>query len=118
LKGDDAIQVFSSMFKPHEIPLKETSNQIDKLGSFYISGSYPYITLFKISSISKYANINAKVWVNKNSIMGDCKSTLVLKHLIWSFGIIEGSRMGNYFDYSSHRYHITPYDITIYTCKY
>jgi hypothetical protein len=118
LKGDDAIQVFSAMFKPYEIPLKQTTNQIDKLGSFYISGSYPYITLFKISSISRYANINAKIWVNKNSISGDCKSTLVLKYLAWSFGIIEGSKLGNYFDYSSHKYVIKPFNVTIYTCKY
>lgn len=118
LKDDDAIQVFSAMFKPHEIPLKQTTNQVDKLGSFYISGSYPYITLFKISTISKYANINAKLWINKNSIDGGCKSTLVLKHLIWSFGIIEGSKPGNYFDYSIYKYNVKPFIIHVYTCKY
>ena len=118
LKGDDAVLIFSSLFKPYEVPLKKTTNQVDKLGSFYISGTYPYITITRYSSINRYANINAKIWVNKNSISGDCKSTVLLKYLINSFGVIEGSTYGNFFDYSYHKYLIKPYEINIYTCKY
>lgn len=118
LKGDTAIEIFNCMFKPYEIPLKQTSNSIDKLGSFYISASYPYITINKVSSIHKYANINAKIWFNKNSIYGDCKSTVLLKYLVWSFGVIQGSKYGNFFDYSLHKYLINPYNVYIYTCKY
>jgi len=118
LEGDTAIEIFSCMFKPYELPLKQTTNEVDKLGSFYISGSYPYITLYKVSSISSYANINAKIWINKNSIKGDCKSTLLLKYLIWAFGAIEGSSFGNFFDYSSYKYYINPLTVNVYTCKY
>ncbi len=118
LKGDNAIELFCCMFKPYEVPLKTTTNDIDKPGSFYISASYPYISINKVSSIHKYANINAKIWINKNSIVGDCKSTVLLKYLIWSFGLVEGSTFGNFFDYSFHNYLITPFNINVYTCRY
>lgn len=118
LRGDDAIEMFACLYKPHEIPLKETKNDVENKGSFYISGSHPYLTIYRSHVISKYASINAKIWFNKNSIYGDCKSVLLLKHLIWSFGIIEGSTYGNFFDYSMHKYLVRPFNVYIYTCRY
>lgn len=119
LKDLDSLKIFSSLYKPFTLPLVDTTNDTGNDNrEFYISSLYPYVTTKKQMVAGKYSNINAKFWVNKNSIYGDTKSLVLLKYLIWSFGLVEGSTSHYFFDYSLYKHTKPPYAIEIYSCQY
>jgi hypothetical protein len=118
IKGLDGLKIFDGLYKPFTVPLKETNNKVDEKGSFYVSDGDPYITLTRRCTSGKYANINAKIWVNKSSIYCDTYSTVLLRYLTWSFGLVEGSKKNYFFDFSLFKFTKPPFYIELYTCKY
>lgn len=118
LKSRESLELFSGLYKPYEVPLRETNNEVEEKGSFYVSDGSPYITLNRRCVTGKYANINAKIWINKSSIYGDTYTTVLLRYLVWSFGLVEGSKKNYFFDYSIYKFTRPPLYIELYTCKY
>lgn len=111
LKGLDSVKMFESLFKPYTLKVVDGQD-------YYVSAAYPFVSPKKQMVIGKYANANVKIWVNKNSIHGDLHSLVLLKYLLWAFGVVDGSELPNLFDHSLVKYTKRPYTIEVYSCKY
>lgn len=113
LEGEECLKLFEALYKPYELPLIETTNDVDELGSFYISDCYPYITTKKQMIIGCYANINASFWINDKSASKDTYSIVLLNYFIWSFGLYNDFDPADHFKYSCYKYKVGSYQIKV-----
>lgn len=118
LKGIESVEIFDGIFSPYEVPLKESNNKIDKLGSFYISNQYPYFTLEKHMVVGVYANADIKFWTNKNTIHGDGYGVVLLRYLINHFGLLRDSKLSPFINHSLYKFVVDKVQIELFTCSY
>lgn len=133
LKNKKCLKIFDGFYKPWTTFITETShtqadqydkkfNKLDKsnlLNKYvYISNKFPYITDYTTNEIGQFANINAKIWINKNSFFGDINSALLQLYLIANFGTFEESELNPNYMYSLFKYELAELAIYLYTDKF
>lgn len=134
--GDDNnefLPIFNGMFKPWKVQLIETShNQEDGYDSklprlskknllmeyAYVANKYPYTFGEPRNESGEYSGINAKFWVNKFSTSGNIASCIFLLYIKNVFGLYTESSLGDYYDYSFHKYTIGNIEVQIYSDKF